>query len=42
MARDIRDKLYRENQSPSLKEFSDNLIKEAHKSLLWKKINVVK
>jgi hypothetical protein len=41
MTRDIRDKLYEENKGKSLKEFADSLIEEAHKSILWKKINLV-
>lgn len=41
MTRDIRDKLYEQNKDKSLKEFTDFLIKEAHKSLLWKKLNLV-
>lgn len=38
MTRDIRDKLYEENEGKGLKEFADILVKEAHKSLLWKNI----
>ena len=40
MTRDIRDKLYKENKGKNLNEFADNLVKEAHKSLLWKKLTV--
>ena len=35
MTRDIRDKLYEQNKGKSLKEFTDTLIQESHKSLLW-------
>ena len=38
MTRDIRDNLYEQNKSKSLKEFTDILIKESHKSSLWKRI----
>lgn len=41
MTRDIRDKLYEQNKGKSLSEFADTLVKEAHKSLLWKNINLV-
>ena len=41
MTRDIRDKLYEQNKGKSLREFADILVKEAHKSLLWKKIRLV-
>ena len=38
MTRDIRDKLYEQNKGKSLKEFTDTLIQESHKSLLWQRI----
>jgi len=38
MTRDIRDKLYEENKEKGLKELADILVKEAHKSLLWKNV----
>ncbi|MCR4292243.1 MAG: hypothetical protein NUV76_05145 [Candidatus Kuenenia sp.] len=41
MTRDIRDKLYEQNKGKSLREFADTLVKEAHKSLLWKKVKLV-
>lgn len=40
MTREIRDKLYEENKGKGLKEFADILVKEAHKSLLWKNIKI--
>jgi len=42
MTRDIRDNLYEQNKSKSLKEFTDILIKESHESSLWKRILVTK
>jgi len=40
MTREIRDKLYEENKGKGLKEFADILVKESHKSLLWKNIEI--
>jgi len=40
MTRDIRDKLYKQNKNKSLKAYAGALVKEAHKSPLWKKINL--
>lgn len=37
MTRDIRDNLYEQYKNLSLKDFTDILIKESHKSKLWKK-----
>ncbi|MBM4054404.1 MAG: hypothetical protein FJ264_07005 [Planctomycetes bacterium] len=42
MTRDIRDKLYAQNKGKSLAAFADTLVKEAHKSSLWKKIKIDK
>lgn len=41
MTRDIRDKLYEQNKDKTLRELADILVKEAHKSLLWKNIKMV-
>ncbi|GEM_PF-2131794 len=38
MTRNIRDKLYEQNKGKSLKEYADTLVREAHKSPLWKKV----
>jgi hypothetical protein len=40
MTRDIRDKLYEQNKGKSLKEFADILVKEAHRSSLWKNLKI--
>lgn len=41
IVREIRDNLYKQNKGKSLKEFTQNLINEAHKSELWKKVKIV-
>ncbi|MBN2547262.1 MAG: hypothetical protein JXB50_15780 [Spirochaetes bacterium] len=41
MTRDIRDELYKKNKDKSLKDFADILVKESHKSHLWKSLNEI-
>jgi hypothetical protein len=41
MTREIRDKLYEENKGKNSREYLRTLSQEAHKSPLWKGLNVV-
>ncbi|RPI77926.1 MAG: hypothetical protein EHM45_07365 [Desulfobacteraceae bacterium] len=40
MTRNIRDRLYEKNKNADLKEFTDKLVKEAHDSSLWGKLEL--